>query len=275
MINVFVFKKYAAVMIGGIVCVPAFYVGLLYYGIFGGIGFFMAGLLMTVLVGPIFLKNPFSDLLEGKGILVFDLNSTGIMRPFIMSVNNPFMEGKINNKKVRDVFDRSAVLQISKPNVVKVKKSKDPNVLQDNVAHITEEGGLKINLTEEEYNKGRFALFHYPVLLYNSAINSIVTKDMLSENEKNTFAEHGVLYLTRVLEELTTLIREFGRYVVDNLKPKSNFFQSPLFFIILIVGVVLLIILFLPQIMNVLGGTVSTASEATSMAIPNANTFAP
>lgn len=253
MFNPFVMKKYAALFMPGFICAITFFLGTLYYGIFGGLVFFAGGLLISVVVGNLLLQNPFSVMLEGKGILTINMDSTGVLRPFIVSVQSPFIRGVVNGQPVEDVFDRGAIFNLAAPVV-------------SGVAEPQPDGGVNISIDEETFNRGRFALFHFPVLLYNEQTKSIITKDFFGEKEKDAFAEHGVLYLNRKVEELTSAIRDFGRHVVENLKPKAGLFKSKWFMVVLFIAIVILVVLFAPSIIgavkNVSGAVGSAAGSA-------------
>lgn len=242
MINPFIIKKYAALIISGIATTILFFIGTLYYSLWGGIGFFLVGLILAVIVGSLLLKNPFTIMLEGKGLLAINIDSTGILRPFIVGLQSPYIVGKLGKKRVKDVFDRNTVLSIAMP----IKNSKK--------AILKEEGGIRIDLDEKDYNKGRFGLFHYPVLIYNEQIQSIITKDFLSKKERDTFAEHGVLYLNRKMEELSSNIRDFGRYVVDSLKPGQSFLKSKWAIVVIIIVLAILGFMFAPSIIKAFQG---------------------
>ena len=247
MINPFIMKKYAALTLCGVVTTLLYAIGTMFYGLWIGVATFMIGLFLTVILGNLFLKNPFSIMLEGKGLLAINLDSTGILRPFIVKVNSPYIQGKLGKNNIDDVFDRGTVMQLAVPEINTIPA--EPITEGEN------KGGIKIELSEKEYNKGRFALFHYPVLLYNEQIKSVITKDFLSEMEKDSFAEHGVLYLNRKMEELTSVTRDFARHVVESLKPKGSIFANKWVWIIIIVFSVILIIMFFPAIVESIGST--------------------
>lgn len=266
MINSFVVRKWGGLLVVGFICVISFMVGEKFYGFLGSVVAFAIGLLLSLVIANLMLRNPFSMMLEGKGILAIDMSSTGILRPFIVSVQPPYIKGRFGGKDVNDVFDREAVMQLATP------------VENDTSAQMTKEGGIKIELSEKEYNAGRFALFHYPCLIWNSQINSIITKDWFSEKEKGAFAEHGILYLNRRMEELTTVVRDFGRAVVELLKPDSNFLKSKWFIIVLVIGLIVLAVLFAPAIFDQLksafagggggGGVVETVTGTIDSVTP-------
>jgi ABC-type transport system involved in multi-copper enzyme maturation permease subunit len=242
MMNPFKIRKWAALMIPGLLCPVGFYIGLVFYGLLGGLGFLAGVLLISLLFGFVLLKNPFSTMLEGAGILAINITSTGILKPFIVQVKGPYVVGKVGKKDVYDIFDREAVMNIEAPK--KATKS----------AYWNKDGKLCIELGEDDYNKNRFGLFQYPVLLWNDAIESFVTKDFLSESEKSVFAEHSILYVKKRLEDLTSAVRDFGRHIVENLKPQSNFLKSKWFVIIVIVLIAIIVILFAPAVLEQVTG---------------------
>lgn len=243
MINPFVVKKWGAILLSGLFTVIAFFIGLSFYNFLYALIFMGGGLIISGVIGNLLLDNPFRSMLEGKGVLCLNIDSTGIIRPFIMSVKSPYVEGKLNNSLKSDVFDRDTVYNLAAPQVAgKIQKGKGKDG----------EIRLAIVLNEEEYNKGRFALFHFPAIIFNEQINSIITKDFLSNEEKIAFAEHGVLYLNRKMEELTSAIRDFGRHVVENLKPKGLNLNSGVVTIIIIIMVIVLLIFFAPKLIPAL-----------------------
>lgn len=262
MINWFVIKKYAALIIGPMFSVVLFAIGSLFWGIIGGIGMMFAGMLLSLLIGVLLLKNPFNSMLEGKGILVLNIDSTGIISPFIVKVQSPYIRGKFFGQNVEDVFDRSAVAQLAIPK----EESGQYKAMDD--------GGIQITLDQKEYNDGRFALFHYPVLLWNDQLKSIITKDSLSDFEKTTFAEHGVLYLNKKMEELTSVVRDFGRHVVELLKPEKSILKNKWVMIIIIIFVGLMVILLGPMVINGISGLMGNAGGAAQSAVQGAGSAA-
>lgn len=253
MINPIVIKKWGSLLLVAFLSSITFFVGLLFYGTLGGIGFLLASLIISLPLANVMLKNPFSSMLEGKGILVFNLDSTGIITPFIVGVNSPYVKGRMGRKDVSDVFDREAVHQLAEP------------VVSENKVELRN-GRFILDLDAASYNEKRFALMHYPVLFYNAQLQSFLTKDFLSMNEKDSFAEHGVLYLNRKVEELSTAMLNFGRYVVESLKPKTDLFKNPWLWVILGIVLVGLAIFFLPDLLSGFSGATSAATGAVQTA---------
>lgn len=313
-LNLYKVRVFGGLILGPLIAVIAFFVGLSFYGFLWGLVGMAIGLMISVLIGKLMIKNPFSDMLEGKGILALNVDSTGIIRPFVVAVQSPY----IRNVKegVDDVFDREAVFQLAVPEnarvplqalesggvrvvldkkgMMKLKEIKadgflelnkdefrvleedkkkirialNPDKLEELKAR-TKENITILDIDEDEYNKGRFALFHYPCLLYNDQTQSIITKDFLAEQEKEAFAEHGILYLNRKMQELTSVVRDFGRAVVELLKPSSGLMTKWWVWIIIAVVVAIIIAMFAPAVINAVknmggagGGAVSSAVGA-------------
>lgn len=248
MVNVFKLRKFAALLLCCFLPTILYTAGIRMYGFLIGMAMFAGGALIALLIANIMIRNPFSLMLEGSGLLVFNFDSTGILRPFITTLYPPYIKGRLGDDEVNDVYDRETVIQLAAP-------------VKGGTAKYDGER-IRIEIDENEFNKSRFGMFQYPTLIYNAQIKSLLTKDMFSEQEKDSFAEHGVLYLNRKLEELTTILRDFGRYVVELTKPKASFLQSKIFIVILIVGLIILLILFAKPLIDIFVGGGQTASEA-------------
>jgi hypothetical protein len=246
MINMFLFKKWAALILNGFLPMVSFGICLFFFGFWWGLAIGTVILLGTCFLSAAFLANPFTKMVEGKGILVLPVSSTGVIRPFIVKAQAPYIVAK----NFKDIFNRSAIHNLAAPQEAATPYETD------------KQGGLIIKLTDEELNRGRFALYHYPVLLWNEQIKSVLTKDFLSGLEKESFAEHGVLYLNRLMEDLTSSVRDFGRYIVELTKPKEGGFLKNWGWLIIIIALAILAAMFLPAIMNAVKGFSGTATSA-------------
>lgn len=263
MINVYGIKKWVAMLFVGIFGTVGFFIGFMYYGLLIALACWLGSVLVGILIAFLLLKNPFTTILEGKGILCFDLNSTGVIQPFIVGIRNPDIIGKHRGNKIKDVFDRNAVynMKIPQKNMTTEKgKATDIKINQD--------GSITFTLNQENYNRARFAMLQYPVLIYNSHLQTFITKDFFSEMEKSAFAEHTVLYLNRNMQELTGLIRDFGRYVVETLKPKGSLLGGKWTWIIIIVVIGILAAIFAPSIIDAIKGGAGTATTAVKNVVP-------
>lgn len=267
MINVFKIRKWGGLLFNSLFTTICFFIGLRFYGFWMALVLMGVGMIVSMIVANFMLKTPFRDMTEGKGILVMNLDSTGIIRFSLVGLQSPYIYGKLGNKKIKDVWDRSTVAQIAAP----VKNIK----LAEKIKTGAKIGGLKIELDEKQYNESRFALFHYPVLIWNDQIESLITKDFLAEKEKSTFAEHGVLFLNRRVEDLTSQTRDFARYVVESTKPQKSIWKNKWVIIIVVVFIIVLALMFAPVIITAIqnlwgsaGGAVSSAFDGSAPITP-------
>jgi hypothetical protein len=255
----FLIRKYAAFFIIGFLSVLGFYLGLKFFGFNIGLLGFGIGAILSLLLANALTYSPFTTMLEGNGILMLDLNSTGIIRPFIMAVRPPFVYGRIDGKLHEDIFDREMVFNFAVPQsagIVQQGEGKDGQIRTAMV------------LNEEEYNRGRYGFLQYPCILYNSQLNTVITKDWLSNEEKTSFAEHQVLYLNKKVEHLTDAMLNFGRYIVDQLKPKTSFLGSWLVWVIIAIVVVVLIVMFAPALIPAIKQAGGLGKSTVSAVVP-------
>ena len=256
MLNPFVIKKWFALLTVGMMSSTFFAVGMIWYSFLFGIIFLFVGMVVAIIVATLLLKNPFTMMLEGKGIICFNMDSTGVIRPFTVQLFSPFIRGFLGGlfkkKPVEDVWDRNTVFNLAVPEEVKEPLKVDEK-----------DGEITFRIPNAEYNKNRFALYNFPALIYNEQAGTFLTKEFFAEKESTTFAEHQVIYLNRKVEELTSTVRDFGRYVVELGKPKAGgILQNKWFWIIIIIGALILIgALFLPTIIKVIGGSVGGAAS--------------
>lgn len=319
-LNLYKVRVYGGLILGPFITVLSFFIVLNFYGFLWSLCGLLVGLGFSVLLGKLFIKNPFSDMLEGNGILCLNIDSTGIIRPFVVGVKSPY----IFNKKegVDDVFDREAVMQMAVPvnsrlrmvpkenggvrialdqrAMIKIKEWRPGGVLElergefrilsnkkgrirlmitdverSELVSKTRENVNIIDLDEKEYNAGRFALFHYPCLIFNDQIKSILTKDFLSGQEKEAFAEHGILYLNRKMEELTSVVRDFGRHVVELTRPKKSLFSNWWVWAIIAVFVVVLLAMFAPAVITAIKGVSGNVGASFSQAAGSGASITP
>lgn len=256
MVNLNKIKNMAAFVVPQMLTTLSFFLTLVFYNIYYAAGVFVIATAIFTVLGRAFMKNPFTQLVEGEGILALDMTSTGIIRPFIVGLakGRPYLTGEVNGNKVKGIFNRSSVTQLNAP----VEAGNHYKIVEDKEGHVK----LYFNIDLELYNAARFQLNSFPVLIYNSQIDSILTKDFLSAQEKSVFAEHTLLYLNQKLDELTSLVRDFGRGVVESLKPKFNPLGSWVVYAVLFVILIVLAILFGPAILESFSGTGAIASNA-------------
>lgn len=251
-INTFIVKKYAALLLLGFIPTICFVWGdIVYKNYWLSLAMFGGGLLLSFLLANLLLSDPFRKMVEGKGIMLIDLSSTGIVRPLICTVKQPYITWKIAGQWFKDIFNRSTVSNLAEPKVIK-------NCIET-IKEGENTGGIKLEISAEQYNKARFGMWHYPVLFFNGQIGSLITKDWLGEMEKDIFAEHTVLYLNRKMEELSSNVRDFGRYIVEQLRPKTGIWGSKWVWIIIVIFLIIIGVLFAPAIIDAVKGQMGGA----------------
>jgi hypothetical protein len=257
MFNPYVLRKYGALMLGPLLTVILFFIGVKFYNFWWGLGLMFVGLLASVGLGHILLKTPFRSMEEGKGLLTYNMDSTGVLTPFVVGLNNPYIEGNKDGKKIKDIFDRAAIFTLQEP--VESKAS----FIKEN-----KEGIISLEMHKDNYNKAKFGQSSYPVLIWNDQIKQFLTKDFFSNGEKQATAEHAILYLTKLVEDLNVNLLNFGRYIVETTNPnKGNWLSGNWWVILLIVFVIVVLgIMFGPAIMDKLGGGVAAASGSVGVA---------
>ena len=254
-------KKYAALILSPFLPLIIFAVCIIYYGIWWGLLGSFIGIIMSTLMSNLLLKNPFTNMLEGKGILAINMDSTGILQFFNLYVKQPELNGNFLKKPITDVFDRNTVWNLQPP-----LKNQGHYIQND-------DGSLDIHVDKDGYNAARFGALQYPTVIWNDNVKSLVTKGWLSEQEKDSFIEHGLIYLNREIEKLTSIMRDFARHVVETTKPDKKFWESKgsmVIVIIVFVVLAILFVMFLPSIITTIkggasgsvGGAINAASNS-------------
>lgn len=269
MINPFILRKYTAL------CVPVFFSAVLFYycllnlgmGIWGGILGMVAAIPISVLAGNMLLSNPFQKVLEGKGLLTLTLDSTGVINVFVTKVQNYYL--KSDDGQREGFYDRNLIhyLKIwnTKNYTAKIAKT-DP-----------EKNLYTLTINEAALQDARFQLFQYPVLIYNTQIQSFITKDWFGNQERAYFANYVIMFLIRKVQELSMYVREFARAVVDTaLKPQGmGNWMKWVIYIVIGLAVIGLIWFAAPKIMPYIQSIMGTAKGTFQTAATNAGGIVP
>ena len=209
-----------------------------------------AGTILGLVIAWAMLKNPFTAMVEGSGLLVLDMNSTGVIQPFLCRIRLPKIFGKLHGATKIDVWDRDLTHMFGQP--IKVEEK----------VEVLEDGSMKLpDLSREEYSKARFSLWHYPVLIWNEKLQSFLTKDALSTTEKLMFAEHSAYAQNIQLQILNDRLEKLTRTFLDALRPVLDFLKKPWVWIVMLLVVGGLAVIFLPDIMSGMQGSAQTAVE--------------
>jgi len=266
-INLYKIKKWGALFLMGFLPTFLFFLFLLFgWGLFYAIIAWLVGIVVGILIFNLLTKHPVLQMLEGEGLLVLTIDSTGIIKPFICKVKPPFLEGDLEGKKVSSIFDRDTIFYMKKPekaSLRKLKKEEAKNLLGDNFKEDVDYYILKYR--KEDATKITYGFEHFPVLIYNKNLETFLTKDALAQVETEGIIKHLVLYLKKKTEELTAIMRDFARYVIEMTKPKGlpfGFLGKWWFWVIVIFVIALLFLMFFPGLMESVQPAIQTAKES-------------
>lgn len=194
------------------------------------------------------------DMIEGNGFLVFDISSKGVIKPYIAVLKEPYVS--IKESGISSLFQREQIFSMELP-----KKSE---------VEIIENGG-KTKIVMEVPSKEKYFSFEqfYPVFLINSQTKTFYDKSSLGEFEEKYLTRYNLNYIKLKVEELSSILRDFARYVVELSKPTS-ILKSKWLYILLISGLILILLLaFFPQIINIIGGSVvQTQPQQSALIVP-------
>lgn len=274
MFNVFVFRKWAALLLCSTFAALGMVCGLFIQNSFWwGLTWMACGSLIAVLVSNFWLlKNPFNSMLEGDGILTINMDSTGIMQPFIVSIvqeaTGVSLWGMLGKQKIRDPFNREMInymtLPTDVPNGAHFVKSGEKEVIKQKEKVVeAAEGDLIIHIKKSELHLNRFGMFHFPTIFYNQKLGTTVSKEFLGTNENAILREHLMVYLLHSVREHSDRMFNFARGVIDSLSAKFGGGSSTWLWVIIGVIVVGGLAVFLgPNILAAFKGAMPSAQSA-------------
>ena len=253
--NMYVMKKYALYFMTATIPLVFFILILMtsFDLFFATIIFFIAAVVMMFITN-LLLRHPLTRLIEGKGMLTLTLDSTGFIESFIVQADQPFVRGKLGkNKQAETMFDRDITQYLVPPQEGRLV---DATMLNNQGQAV---GTRKVLLmpTPQEKADYLFAFGTYPTFIYNKVLDTFLQKKLLSNFEQTTFTKHAVMYLLKKTEELSSSVRDFARYIVEQTRPKTSWFSQNkwIVYVILAVAVIIMIILFAPALLSSLGST--------------------
>lgn len=265
-INIYKIKKWGGLFLVGFLPTLLFFLFILFgWGLFFAIIAWLVGIALGIVIFNIMTKHPILQMLEGEGLLTFTIDSTGIIKPFICKVIPPFLEGNLNGKKVSTIFDRESVFYMKKPEkaiIEKLKKEDAKKMVKD---FNPDYDYYILKYEKEDATKITYGFEHFPVLIYNKNLDAFLTKDTLAQIETEGMIRHLVLYLKKKTEELTAIMRDFARYVIEMSKPRGlpfGFLGKWWFWIIVFFVVGMIFLMMFPGIMETVKPAVTATKES-------------
>lgn len=210
---------------------------------------------LMVLVGGLFINNPFREMIEGKGVIVFDITSSGIIKPFVAYPNMPYIDIKVGKTWFRSIYNRAIGMYLKMPEKAKLD-DKGKN--------------LKFELPKEKYSKTYFSLADKPVLFWNSKLKTFLTKEVLAEKENALMVENTALQTLDQVRGMRHDLHELTRTVVDQFKPNSlmELLKNPVFVFIVVIVTIFLIFMFVAPMLPKFLGYIESGTKAIAPGIP-------
>lgn len=244
-------KKIVMLLVLGLVPGALYPFLIVQFGIVMGTAVFIAIAVLFVVISIRVLHHPLLTVIEGKGMMAGTFDSSGKIEIFNVVYNNPpILEGKYRGKDIETIFDRSLVhnLILHHDNAVmqkaKVVDEKGETVKEVDVLVLPEKKDEIVFAFEQRY----------PFFIYNKNLGVFMSKESLSNLEKNVFTKHLILELLRKTSELANYMRDFGRYVIEATKPRRFSLREVVkkwwFWLIMIIVIGVVTMLLYPSITN-------------------------
>lgn len=267
-INTHALRKNIVLTLWPVLGAVFFFGGTLTYGLWGGLAFMLGFALGGFYLGKLLLQNAFSDALEGRGLLVIDLSSKGVLPSFCVQLEGRNIR---NKKKILTHFNREIVHSL-RPPVMAPKKTLGERIrtrfsrkkeeqqttsqyvfsgvrlppsldvlpadieIKKSGASLLPGGAVRIDITGEEYQESRMRLDTLPVIFCNFQTGMFLTKDFLATFERESTILHALVDTYHKLERLEHHMLDFGRYVVQAATGEANnWWRSPKLWVVLII----------------------------------------
>jgi hypothetical protein len=234
-------------------------------------GIFVA-LILVLFFNTLTGMNPWIRAITGKGILIMDINSTGVGKMYNAVVRNNVTGGvdlvvDFGGGQVETMaYERSITHRIQAPIKGIITFFKGKKTINN-----SQEPKVVIELTSDKYQQSIFKIDYLTMAFYDSVAGVLLTKPVLSDTEKQLMIEYISLNEWRELKSLNIQMRNFTRNTFDMIANKfGGMLSNPLMLIIIVIIVIVVIagaaIMFVPGLSEQLLGTskqvVSTTTQA-------------
>jgi len=240
----------------GLVPTVFFFAFLVMKNFWWGLGGLFLSFIPAKILAYKIIKHPFTEMLQGQGMIAFTLDSSGVMVPFIVKQNLGKIYSLFENIEKTSVFNRKNVAYLSPPRegdlVVGLYEDKKGKVVGKDIF-------IKIPKKMYEYS---FRFDQYPVLLFDKNSKRWLPKDFFQEKEME-YKKNMMLELEQKLEDVGRNIRDFARYIIEKSRPTKSHTLAKRLLIVFLVVLVLggIIYLFMSQGANG-GNLVQTGQQA-------------
>jgi len=201
----------------------------------------LLGIIFMVLTGAFFTfighvmtsQNPFVRAIQDRKVLICDTPSTGVCNIYCADVYENDMNGidiKMDNGETR-AYDRGVTNLLAQPQraIMKFFKNKEDPM----------QSRIQINLSNDEYKNAAWHYDNLTILFYNSQTGTLLTKPLMSQQEKDLLAEYLSLNEARELRQLNKALLQLMRYTFDLIGDRlSKIFSNPIVLILLAMGAI-------------------------------------
>ena len=204
---------------------------LLEFPIMLSITFMLLGSFFFMILGHIgSSQNPFVRAIQDGKVLIMDVPSTGIANIYCATVKETDMNGIdicMDNGETR-AYDRGVTNLLAQPQralMTFFKNKSDPM-----------QSKIEIKLSNDEYKNAAWRYDNLTLLFYNSQTGTLLTKPLMSAQEKDLLAEYLSLNEARELRQLNKALLQLMRYTFDLIGDRiSKIFKNPVFILALVV----------------------------------------
>jgi hypothetical protein len=233
----------------------------------GGASAGIFGMIVTIMIGNMVLtNNNWIKAIEKEGILLFDLNSTGIIPIGIARLKQNKLGQKLfsfsqGDEEVNRLYDREVAWTLKEP----LKGTY--NILREKE---TGKKVIQIQLEEETFTKSVFFSDYMQCLIFNSQAGNFITKSELGDQEREKLIGYLTLNEQRELRELNRTITTFTRDYANRLSEVvggilgSNGFKI-IIVIILLIAAGAIVWLYVPGVQQAVMGV----PKAVTGLVPN------
>lgn len=220
--------------------------------LFALVGSYFFAIIMIVLAW-FFLRHPLLAWIEGTGLLAADINSTGIISWYKVTVAQSRMTigyGKgIKSFFNRKLFAPFAVFPQELEATEQIDKDGD--------------GEIVFRIKKQDYPKAIFGTTPTRnILFFNGKTKNVITKDFLAEGEDKLLADHMLYDLKESIDVLGEQMGPFAKYIVDLMAKALGGFKMPSYWIIIAILVFLALAYFSwPYLTGLIGGASGTAAK--------------
>lgn len=226
---------------------------------------FMASIIVIaviIIIGNLMLRHPILSMLEGKGLLTFIYDSTGLIRSFNVMVNAPNMTGVPPGTKepLEDTYDTDLMFRLLLPETATMTDAFMLEKNEDGSIKLGEKKKVLVLPSEKDKFDHLFSFEARPTFIFNSILGKFLSRDALASFEKDIVLKHNALNILKKVQETTNHFRDFGRYAGELTKPKQGFWARNSLLRWIVIGsiialIIFVILLFVPGFLSAFSST--------------------